>query len=166
MKRQPRGSLPTPTFVKASAFGVTPYALPMSVVTVVIRPGARTEIRNLPFEGKGAGYSILGDMFHASRRGQVKYGGGVWTVARPHTNAVILGLAERYGRVKVIQHGGLDKCVENCWQGNPTNAWLCECACAGRNHGSGTPYAHTVSGNGLGGALSVQASEPHEFYVP
>ncbi|MET4592674.1 hypothetical protein [Arthrobacter sp. 754] len=140
----------------------------MSDVTVVIRPaGARTEIQNLPYEGKGAGYTILGDMFNASRRGQVEYNRGVWSVSRPHTNAVILGLAERYGRVKVIQHGGVDKCVQQCWdRGNPENAWLCECACAGRNHGSGVPYAHTVGGNGPGGALSVQASEPREFYVP
>lgn len=49
----------------------------MSVITVVIRPGKRTEIRNLPYEGKGAGYTILGDMFGASRRGQVEYGASV-----------------------------------------------------------------------------------------
>jgi len=139
----------------------------MSVITVTIRPNQRTEIRNMPYEGKGAGYTILGDMFGASRRGQVEYGGGVWSVSRPHTNAVILGLADRYGRVKVIQHGGVEKCVEACWnKGKPENAWLCECACAGRNHGSGVPYKKTVGGGGPGGALSVQASAPHEFYVP
>lgn len=134
---------------------------------MVIRPGRRTEIRNLPYEGKGAGYWILGDMFGASRRGQVDYAGGVWSVSRPHTNDVIQGLADRYGRVKVIQHGGLDKCVEACWhRGNPETAWLCECSCAGRNHGSGMPYEHTVGGDGPSGALSVQASAPHVFYVP
>jgi hypothetical protein len=87
----------------------------MSLVTVVIRPAKRTEIRNLPYEGKGAVYSILGEMFNASRKGQVEYNRGVWSVSRPHTIAVIFGLAERYGRVKVIQHGGVDKCVEQCW---------------------------------------------------
>ena len=139
----------------------------MNVVTVSIRPNKRTEIRNMPFEGKGAGYTILGDMFGASRRGQVEYVGGVWSVSRPHTNAVILGLAARYGRVRVIQHGGVEKCVEACWKkGLPENAWLCECACAGRNHGSGVPYELTVGGTGPGGPLSVQASAPHEFYVP
>lgn len=140
----------------------------MSDITVVIRPsGARTEILNLPYEGKGVGYKILGDMFNASRMGQVKYNGGVWSVSRPHTDVVIHGLVQRYGRVKVIQHGGLDRCVEACWgRGNPENEWLCECACAGRNHGSGVPYAHTVGGNGPAGALSVQPSEPREFYVP
>ncbi|YCK79668.1 hypothetical protein M1D89_01135 (plasmid) [Arthrobacter sp. D3-18] len=140
----------------------------MSDVTVVIRPaGARTEILNLPYEGRGAGYSILGDMFKASRSGQVEYNRGVWSVSRPHTSAVILGLVDRYGRVKVIQHGGVDKCVEQCWRrGKTENTWLCECACAGRNHGSGVPYAHTAGGNGPAGALSVQASEPREFYVP
>jgi hypothetical protein len=139
----------------------------MSVITVTIRPKTRTEIRYLPYEGKGVGYEILGDMIGASRRGQVEYSDGVWTVARPHSNAVILGLAARYGRVKVVQHGGLEKCVELCWKtGKPENAWLCECACAGRNHGSGVPYKVSVGGNGPGGSLSVQASAPHEFFVP
>lgn len=139
----------------------------MSVVTVLIRPKSRTEIRGMPYEGNGAGYTILGDMFGASRRGQVGYAAGVWSVSRPHTNAVILGLASRYGRVKVIQYGGVEMCVETCWKkGLPDNAWLCECACAGRNHGSGTPYKVTVGGSGPGGALSVQASAPREFYVP
>jgi len=145
------------------------YALVMSVVTVTIRPGKRTVIQNMPFEGKGRGYSILGDMFGASRRNQVDYDASTrtWSVSRPHTNAVIYGLADRYDRVKVIQYGGVDKCVEACWkQGRPENASLCECACAGRNHGSGAPYKVTVGGTGPGGALSVQASGPREFYVP
>lgn len=140
----------------------------MSVVTVTIRPGRRTEIQNMPFEGNGRGYTILGDMFGASRRGQVDYSPNSrsWSVSRPHTNAVILGLAARYGRVKVIQHGGVEKCVEACWKtGLPENAWLCECACAGRNHGSGQPFRVTVGGDGPGGQLSVQARAPHEFYV-
>lgn len=140
----------------------------MSQVTVTIRPnGKRTEISNLPYEGKGAGYTILGDMIGATRRGQVEYSARNWTVSRAHSNEVILGLAARYGRVKVIQHGGVEKCVESCWKiGMPENAWLCECACAGRNHGSGAPYKVTVGGGGPGGTLSVQASAPHEFYVP
>ncbi|MET3566569.1 hypothetical protein ABIC47_002054 [Leifsonia sp. 563] len=136
-------------------------------VTVTIRPKRRTEIRDMPFEGNGKGYSILGDTFGASRRGQVEYARGVWSVSRSHTNEVILGLAARYGRVKVIQYGGVEKCVEACWKkGKQDNAWLCECACAGKNHGSGVPYAVTVGGGSPGGALSVQASEPREFYVP
>lgn len=139
----------------------------MNVVTVTIKPGSRTEIRDMPFEGNGLGYTILGEMFGASRRGQVEYANRVWSVSRPHTNAIILGLAKRYGRVRVIQHGGLDKCVEQCWQrGNPNNAWTCECACAGRNHGSGFPYAVEVGGTSPGGALSVQPSAPREFFVP
>ncbi|HYI32718.1 MAG TPA: hypothetical protein VEX88_04565 [Glaciibacter sp.] len=75
----------------------------MSVIAVTIRPnGKRTEILNLPYEGKGRGYAILGDMIGASRQGQVQYAGGVWAVSRPHTNKVILGLAARYGKVKVM----------------------------------------------------------------
>lgn len=134
---------------------------------MTIRPNNRTEIRYLPYEGKGAGYEILGNMIGASRRGQVEYGDGVWSVSRAHSNEVILGRAQRYGRVKVIQHGGVEKCVESCWKkGKRENAWLCECACAGRNHGSGVPYKVSVGGNGPAGDLSVQASAPHEFYVP
>ncbi|WP_181433569.1 hypothetical protein [Curtobacterium sp. MCPF17_031] len=45
----------------------------MGVLTVTIRPGRRTETQNMPFEGNGRGYTILGDMFGASRRGQVDY---------------------------------------------------------------------------------------------
>lgn len=139
----------------------------MGVVTVIIRPATRTEVRNLPYEGRGAGYAILGEMFNASRKGQVEYSHGAWTVSRTHTKEVVLGLADRYRRVKVIQYGGVDKCVQQCWDaGKAENAWLCECACAGENHGSGVPYARTVGGNGPGGALSVQASEPREFYIP
>lgn len=140
----------------------------MNLVTVTIRAKERTEIRNLPYEGSGRGYAILGDMFGASRRGQVQYAGGVWTVSRPHTNKVVLGLVARYGRVRVVQYGGVEKCVESCWkQGHPENAVLCECACAGRNHGSGAPYKISVGGaGGAGGPLSVQASAPREFYLP
>ncbi len=129
--------------------------------------GKRTEIRNMPYEGNGRGYAILDDMIDASRRGQVKYEGrGLWTVARTHTNAVILGLAAHYRRrVKVIQYGGVEKCVEAGWKGRPDTVWTCQCVCAGRNHGSGVPYKLTVDSNGPGGSLSVQAGEPHEFYV-
>lgn len=140
----------------------------MDDVTVTIRPDRRTEIRNMPFEGKGVGYQILESMIGASRRGQVEYdlSTRAWSVSRSHSNAVILGLADRYDRVKVIQHGGVEKCVEACWKGNPETAWECKCSCAGRNHGSGSPYKVTVSDSGVGGALSVQASAPREFYVP
>jgi hypothetical protein len=138
----------------------------MSIITVTIRPNSRTEVRNLPFEGPGAGYRVLANMFGASRRGQVEYVRSVWSVSRPHTNAVVFGLAERYGRVKVIQYGGVEKCVEACWKGNLETALDCVCACAGRNHGSGAPYKITVGGSGPGGALSVQGGGPHEFYVP
>lgn len=137
-------------------------------VTVIIRPKERTEIQHMPWEGNGVGYAILEGMIGASRRGQVEYSSSTrtWSVSRPHSNAVILGLAKRYGRVKVIQHGGVDKCVEACWKtGYPENAWLCECACAGRNHGSGVPYKVNVGGNSPGGDLSVQASAPNVFYV-
>ncbi|MCS6557322.1 hypothetical protein NYQ31_02800 [Curtobacterium flaccumfaciens] len=137
-------------------------------VTVIIRPKQRTEIQHMPFEAKGAGYKILEDMIGASRRGQVEYSFSTrtWSVSRPHSNAVILGLAARYGRVKVIQHGGVEKCVEACWKsGHPEKAWECECACAGRNHGSGSPYRVNVGGNSAGGDLSVQASAPNVFYV-
>ncbi len=141
----------------------------MSDVVVTIRPDQRTEIENLPYEGRGAGYTTLGDMIGASRRGQVEYSASTrtWSVSRAHSNKVILGLAERYGRVKVIQYGGVDKCVEACWRGNPKTAWQCKCSCAGRNPGSGSALKVTVGGaGGAGGALSVQASPPREFYVP
>lgn len=47
-------------------------------------------------------------------------------MSRTHTNDVTLGLARRYGRVKVIQHGGTDECVEACWDyGKPER-----CCCA------------------------------------
>lgn len=135
---------------------------------MTIRPnGKRTEIRNLPYEGPGRGYAVLDAIIGASRKGQVQYVGGVWTVSRPHTNKLVHGLAARYGRVKVIQYGGVEKCVESCWKGKPETSLQCECVCAGRNHGSGSPYKITVGGvGGPGGALSVQANAPHEFYVP
>lgn len=142
------------------------YYLAMTDLTVVIKPGERTKIHYLPFTGKGAGYSTLGGMFGATRRGQVGYEDGVWSVSPAHTDKVVFGLAKLYGRVRVIQHGGLEKCVQQCWEkGNPEKALECQCSCAGRNHGSGHSYDYTVGGDGPGGELSVQASAPREFYV-
>lgn len=44
------------------------------MITVTIRPHRRwTEVRGLPYEGAGAGYSIIGTMIGATRKDQVKY---------------------------------------------------------------------------------------------
>jgi hypothetical protein len=138
-------------------------------ITVTIRPnGARTEVRDLPWEGRGAGYRIVGEAIGASREGQVQHiGGGVFTVSRPHTVGLIGALATRYGRIRVIQYGGQTMCVEACWKSqHPENAWQCSCSCAGANHGSGQPLDLIVDEAGPAGALSVSRSAVREWYHP
>jgi hypothetical protein len=132
-------------------------------VTVTVRPGARTEIRGLPWGRPGEGYEIIGEAIRASRRGQVEYAHGAFTVARSHTVELIEALAARYGRVQVIHHGGLTKCVAECWRARPDTAYECECSCAGANHGSKHPLGRIVSENGPAGELSV-ASEGARVY--
>jgi hypothetical protein len=91
-------------------------------VTVTIRPKARTEIRGLPWLEHGGNYAVLAECIGASRRGQVQYANGIFTVARSHTRALISALARRFGQVHVIQYGGVDKCGEACWNAKPETA--------------------------------------------
>lgn len=138
------------------------------LVTVTVRPGARTEVRGLPWTGKPQDtYEMLEDMIGATRRGQVKYDkqSRSFSVARSHTVELINGLVERFGKVHVVQYGGAERCVEACWNARPDTAWTCECSCAGRNHGTRSPLGKIVSETGGAGALSVAASAPHEYVV-
>ena len=138
-------------------------------VTVTIRPnGARTEIRGLPWTGRpGDTYAVLEEAIDASRQGQVQYShqGRFFSVARSHTHSLIAYLAERYGHVHVIQHGGLAKCVSACWTADPESAWECECSCAGSNHGSGHAIGRIVAESGPTGELSVARLGPREWEV-
>lgn len=136
------------------------------VVTVTIRPKARTEIRGLPWTGKPSdNYELIEEYIDASQRGQVRYASGSFSVARGHTQALIAGLARRFGQVHVIQYGGVNTCVEACWDANPETVALCECACAGSNHGSYKPLGKVVRGDGPSGALSVTPAGPREYDV-
>jgi hypothetical protein len=134
-------------------------------VTVTIRPKARTEIRGLPWLEHGGNYAVLAECIGASRRGQVQYANGIFTVARSHTRALISALARRFGQVHVIQYGGVDKCVEACWNAKPETAIDCVCSCAGINHGSRRPIGVIVSEDGYAGALSVAPAGPREYDV-
>ena len=50
---------------------------------MIIRPKERTQIRGLPWTGKPAdNYAILEDCIGASRRGQIRYENGSFTVTR------------------------------------------------------------------------------------
>lgn len=136
-------------------------------VTVTIRPGgARTEVTGLPWTGRPQdNYQLLEEAIGASRRGQVNFSSGRWSVARKHTPELIEALAERFGSVFVIQHGGQERCVEACWdRGEPSNRALCECSCAGRNHGDKTPPGRVV-GQGRAGQIAVSPLPPHEYEV-
>lgn len=135
-------------------------------ITVTIRPnGARTEVRGLPWTRPGGSYDVLETAIGATRRGQVQYSDGAFTVSRSHTTVLIRNLADRYGHVHVIQYGGLDRCVAACWTAEADHAWLCQCSCAGRNHGTGVPIGPIVSDGGPGGALSVASLPPNEYDV-
>lgn len=119
----------------------------------------------MPWEGPGAGYGIVGEAIGATRSDQVRFGGGVFTVARGHTQGLIANLAARYGLVRVIQYGGTTKCVEACWSAAPETTTMCQCSCAGDNHGSGGPHGRIVSSGGSAGALSVAHRGPREYDV-
>jgi hypothetical protein len=138
-------------------------------ITVVIRPhGARTEIRDLPWTGSPrATYALLEDAIGASRRGQVQYSRSTraFSVARAHSGQLILSLADRFGHVHVIQHGGQTRCVSACWNADPNTAWECECSCAGSNHGTQRPLGRIVADVGDAGELSVARATPHEWDV-
>lgn len=145
--------------------------LPRMYVTVTIRPnGARTEIRGLPWSGRPRdSYAMLEDAIKASRRGQVDYDkeGRFFSVARAHTGPLIAYLGERFGEVKVVQHGGLARCVSACWDADPDTSWECECSCAGDNHGSGRPIGRVVVHVGAAGDLAVARAEPRIWiYAP
>lgn len=135
-------------------------------VTVTIRPGARTQIRGLPWTSEpGAGYTVLEECIGATRRGQVRYASGAFSVARSHTHALVAALACRFGRVHVIQYGGIEKCVEACWNAKADTAIACECSCAGANHGTRRPQGKVVSEDGPSGALSVASTGPRKYEV-
>lgn len=137
-------------------------------VTVTVRPGgARTEIRDLPFGKPGDGYRIIGTAIEATQDGMVKYDRKIraFTVARGHTTKLIEALAARYGVVKVIQHGGLTKCVSACWGADPDSTMVCECSCAGANHATGKPIGRVVSAGGASGSLSVAPAPPRTYVV-
>lgn len=135
-------------------------------VTVKIRPGARTEVRGMPFnkDDRGSNYELLEDAIDATRRGQIKYSGGAFRVARDHTSPLIEFLAHHFGRVHVVQYGGLDRCVAACWDARPETAMLCECSCAGGNHGTGRPIGRIVAETPVG-AFSVASAAPREYDV-
>lgn len=134
---------------------------------MTLRPGKRAEVRGLPWTGKPSEtYALLEDLIGASRRGQVLYDRQTkaFSVARSHAVELINGLAATYGQVHVIQYGGVEKCVEACWNARPETAIDCECSCAGANHGSQRPVGRIVA-EGAGGALSVAALSPREWDV-
>lgn len=135
-------------------------------VTVTIRPnGARTEIVGLPWTGRPAdNYALLEGCIGATQRGQVKFENGSWSVSRPHTVALIHGLAARFRTVHVIHYGGVKKCVERCWTGDPEFVYLCQCSCAGDNHGIGTARGKIVAQTPVGD-LSVERLPPREYDV-
>lgn len=134
--------------------------------TIIIRPGARTQVRGLPWTGRPTdNYALLEKCISASRRGQVTYTRGCFSVTRNRTRALISGLAEHFGQAHIIQYGGAERCVEACWDANPETAELCECACAGGNHGTGEPLGEIVNEDPERGAVSVLSHGPREYDV-
>lgn len=112
-------------------------------------------------------YALLEEAIGATRRGQVEYSrsGRGFTVARGHTGGLIGFLANHFGHVHVVQHGGLSKCVSACWDADPGSTWECECSCAGINHASRHPLGRIVRNAGEAGDLSVASTGPHEWDV-
>lgn len=69
-----------------------------------------------------------------------------WRVKRNRFERLIAALAARWGSVQVTQFGSHQTtCVAACWNGNPDKVAECECACAGSNHGAGTPAGREVT---------------------
>src|SRR4051812_14597653 len=82
-------------------------------------------------EGGGAGWlrGMCGEGTRPARDGQV------WTVARPHFDAVLQGLARRFGRVGVETRSLVsEKCTRSCQRAKKIGPEDCECVCLGRHH--------------------------------
>lgn len=117
----------------------------------------------LPFRPGGENYAFLKEL--CGERIHVVYvrGQGYFDVARGHLGVLVDELPAALGRpVELVIHGSTQtKCVEACWKdGKPERYWACECSCAGRNHGSGSPLAKD-----LGGGLSVDTDYTTETYT-
>ena len=123
----------------------------MAATQVIIRSGKRTTVR-LPYDPTENGYQVLEDVLGLTRRGAVKYdrNAKVFTVSQSHNRNLIRGLALRYGKVTVTQHGSsTEMCVEQCWNAKRETWPDCTCVCSGSNHGSRQPLQVLVRDGGL-----------------
>ena len=112
-------------------------------ITVTIRPeGTRrpgtVEVTGLPWDERpGSGYETIEDAMGGPGQGAVLYENGSFSVGRLHAQRLVLGLAERFGRVHVVQFGGSAACGQDCWASDEGDPFACDCSCAGANHGGG-----------------------------
>lgn len=125
----------------------------MARITRPLRGRLRVEV---PFRRGDANYVLLREI--CGERTQVRYNRQqrCFEVARAHLGTLIDRLPAELGQpVEVVLHGAVQtKCVEACWRdARPETVWECECSCAGRFHGTGTPPPKD-----LGGGLYVDTN--------
>ena len=66
--------------------------------------------------------------------------GGYWDAPRNHFRKLVAALADKYGRVQVIEHYKVtEKCWQSCVDAQPDSD--CVCSCRGDNHGGGLLHA-------------------------
>lgn len=134
----------------------------MGIPEITLHPKYSRAELYLPWKGgPSANFKWLKTVCGDSTRPQYDKKKKKFLVARTHTNVVLDALVEEFGRVKV-RHFGYQKeaCVEQCWNAKPENYLQCECSCAGKNHGSGSPMGKEVSEG-----LSIQGEYVLHAYV-
>lgn len=99
---------------------------------------ATVEVSGLPWnEPAWSGYKVIEDAIGSPQQALVQYANGSFSVGRRHAQRLVLGLAERFGRVHVVQFGGPAACDRSCWANDDGDPFACDCSCAGANHGGG-----------------------------
>jgi len=115
----------------------------------IVRPlHGRLQV-HLPFRSGSGNYDLLHDICGDLTRPEYNRDRKYFEVARAHLGALIAQLpAELGGPVEVVLHGASQtRCVEACWRdAQPETVWGCECSCAGKFHGRGTPPPLEVDG--------------------
>lgn len=112
----------------------------------------RTEVK-LPYnpENRAANPRWLREVL-GSRIQIENEGGGVWTVARNHSDKLLAVCVDRFGpgtTTVITDAAQQQKCGPRCQGGKPENALNCQCQCGGINHGG-------VAGWQMHGEFAIQ----------
>jgi hypothetical protein len=130
----------------------------------IVRPlHGRLQVQ-LPYRGGGSGnYDLLRDICGERTRPDYNRERKYFEVARGHLTTLVDELPAQLGApVEVVLHGASQThCVEQCWGAKRSDTfWSCECACAGKFHGTGSAPPLNV-----GGGLYIETEYTTQTYT-